>query len=68
MANINELTITIELKKGILFKFLTNKVMQYIFVLLPRKWFWICINKSMLIKIGNDYQRFGLKTFGYQGL
>jgi len=60
MANMSELTITIELKRGTLFKFLTNKVIQYIFVLLPHKWFWICLNKSMLIKIGNNYQRFGL--------
>ena len=63
MASENQLTMTITLKRGLLFKLLTLKLIQYIFVLLPHKWFWVCLRRSMLVKIGNNsYYRFELEA------
>ena len=65
MPNLAQATIAVELKRGLLYKFLTNKLIQCLFIPLPRLWFYWCLNKSMQVKIGGTYQRLSLKTFGF---
>jgi len=59
MANINNLTVKLELKKGIFYKLIDFKPFIYLMAILvdkfkmPYKWFlWLAV-KSLKVKIGN---------------
>ena len=52
MANLDENTISIELKEGIFFKLIKNKMFKFILSVLPYKWIKWLIAKSLLYKIG----------------
>jgi hypothetical protein len=54
MANINELKITVELKEGIFFKLLKNKLVISILRLIPEKWFWWLATKSLMVRLGEN--------------
>ena len=63
MANINNLTVKLELKRGIFFKLLGSKPFKYMIAILvdkfkfPFKWFlWLAV-KSLKVKIGNGKYR-----------
>ncbi len=59
MANINNLTVKLELKKGIFYKLIDFKPFKYMIAILvdkfrfPFKWFlWLAV-KSLKVKVGN---------------
>jgi hypothetical protein len=59
MANINELTITVELKQGIFYKLLENKLVIFILRHIPEIWVWWIATKSLMFRAGknNKWQR-----------
>jgi hypothetical protein len=67
MANINELTITVELKEGIFFKLLKNKLARFILGIIPEKWFWWIATKSLMVRVGknNKWQRLDMSIIKY---
>lgn len=64
MASLENLTVNVELRISKLYKFLINRKITWIFMLLPKKWVYWCLYKNLMINVNDKgFERMNFKSF-----